>query len=95
MNQQSYAGLSPTQKAAFDKVTGKALALRASKIFDDWEQAAFKLARESNRIELIQLSPEARKQLFDAAKPAVDKVLADFEKDGISDIRAAYVAMNK
>jgi TRAP-type C4-dicarboxylate transport system substrate-binding protein len=94
MNQQSYAALTPAQKAAFDKLTGKALALRAAKIFDDWEQAAFKLAKESNRIELIQLSPDVRKSLFDAAKPAVDKMLTEYEKGGIPDIRAAYAAMN-
>ena len=39
MNKDSYAGLSPTQKAAFDKLTGKVLALRAAKIFDDWADA--------------------------------------------------------
>jgi TRAP-type transport system periplasmic protein len=94
MNQQSYAALTPTQKAAFDKLTGKALALKAAKIFDDWEQAAFKLAKESNRIELIQLSPEVRKSLFDAAKPAIEKMLTEFEKGGVPDIRAAYAAMN-
>jgi TRAP-type transport system periplasmic protein len=94
MNQESYASLTPAQKAAFDKLTGKALGLRAAKIFDDWEQAAFKLAKESNRIELIQLSPEVRQTLFNAAKPAVDKTLTEFEKGGIPDIRAAYVAMN-
>ena len=42
----------------------------------------------------IVLSPEARKALFDAAKPAVDKTLTEFEKGGVPDIRAAYVAMN-
>ena len=95
MNQQSYASLTPSQKTAFDKLTGKTLALKASKIFDDWEQAAFKLARDSNRIELIQLSPEVRKTLFDAAQPALEKVLTEFEKGGVPDIRAAYAAMNK
>jgi len=94
MNQESYASLTPAQKAAFDKLTGKALGLRAAKIFDDWEQAAFKLAKESSRIELIQLSLEVRQTLFNAAKPAVDKTLTEFEKSGIPDIRAAYVAMN-
>ena len=50
---------------------------------------------DSNEIELIQLSPEVRKALFDAAKPALEKTLAEFEKDGSADIRAAYQAMNK
>jgi TRAP-type transport system periplasmic protein len=95
MNKDSYASLTPTQKAALDKLTGKALSLKAAKIFDDWVDAAFKLAKDTNKIEVIQLTPEVRKALFDAANPALQKTLAEFEKDGISDIRAAYSAMNK
>ena len=73
MNKESYAALTPTQKAAFDKLTGKALALSAAKIFDDWAEQAFKQAQDSKRVEVIQLSPEVRKAMFDAAKPVVDK----------------------
>jgi TRAP-type C4-dicarboxylate transport system substrate-binding protein len=61
MNKDSYAGLTPSQKAAFDKLTGRPLALRAAKIFDDWADDAFKQAREGKRVEVIQLSPEVRK----------------------------------
>jgi TRAP-type transport system periplasmic protein len=95
MNKDSYAALTPAQKAIFDKLTGKTLSLKAAKIFDDWAEQAFKTARESNKIELIQLSPEVRKSLQDAAAPALQKTLADFEKDGVADIRAAYTAINK
>jgi TRAP-type transport system periplasmic protein len=95
MNKESYAGLSPTQKAAFDKLTGKVLALRAAKIFDDWAEQAFRQAQDGKRVELIQLTPEVRKTMFDTAKPVVDKIIADIEKDGIADARAAYLAMNK
>jgi TRAP-type C4-dicarboxylate transport system substrate-binding protein len=95
MNKDSYASLTPPQKAALDKLTGKTLSLKAAKIFDDWAEQAFKHAKESNKIELIQLSPEVRKSLHDAANPVVQKVLSDFEKEGISDIRAAYTEMNK
>jgi TRAP-type transport system periplasmic protein len=95
MNKDSYAALTPTQKAAFDKLTGKALALRAAKIFDDWEADAFKSARDGKRVEIIQLSPEVRKAMFDTAKPVVDKTIADIEKDGIAGARAAYEAINK
>ena len=84
MNKDSYAGLTPTQKAAFDKLTGKALALRAAKIFDDWAEEAFRQAQDGKRVELIQLAPEVRKAMFDAAKPVVDKIIADTEKDGIA-----------
>jgi TRAP-type C4-dicarboxylate transport system substrate-binding protein len=95
MNKDSYASLSPTQKAALDKLTGKTLSLKAAKIFDNWVEQAFKLAKDTNKIEVIQLSPEVRKALFDAANPALQKTLGEFEKDGIKDIRAAYDALNK
>jgi TRAP-type C4-dicarboxylate transport system substrate-binding protein len=95
MNKESYAALSPAHKQAFDKLTGKPLAMKAAKIFDNWEAAAFKLAMESDKIEVVRLSPQERKQFFDAANPVVQKVIADLEKSGVKDVRAAYKAMNK
>ena len=95
MNKDSYAGLTPSQKAAFDKLTGKALALRAAKIFDDWADQAFRSAQDGKRVEVIQLAPEVRKAMYDAARPVVDKIIADIEKDGGADARAVYQAMNK
>jgi TRAP-type C4-dicarboxylate transport system substrate-binding protein len=94
MNKDSYARLTATQKAAFDKLTGKTLAMRAAKIFDDWADSAFKQARDGKRVEIIQLAPEVRKQMFDTAKPVVDKTIAEIEKGGITDARAVYQAMN-
>jgi TRAP-type transport system periplasmic protein len=95
MNKDSYAALTPSQKAAFDKLTGKTLALRAAKIFDNWADDAFKQARESKRIEVIQLAPEVRKAMFDAAKQVVDNTIADIEKGGVPHARAAYQAINR
>ena len=95
MNKDSYAGLTPSQKAAFDKLTGKVLALRAAKIFDDWAEQAFRSAQEGKRVEVIQLAPDVRKAMFDAARPVVDKIIADIEKDGGAGARAVYQAMNQ
>ena len=95
MNKESYAALTPSQKAAFDKLTGKALSLRGAKIFDDWSDEAFKAARAGNRVEVIQLAPEVRKAMFDAAQPVTLKILADLEKDGIGDAQTVYQALNK
>jgi hypothetical protein len=69
--------------------------MKAAKIFDNWEAAAFKLAKESDKIEVVRLSAQERKQFFDAANPVVQKVIADLEKSGVKDVRAAYEAMNK
>jgi TRAP-type C4-dicarboxylate transport system substrate-binding protein len=95
MNKDSYAGLTPSQKAAFDKLTGKVLALRAARIFDDWAEQAFKQAQEGKRVEVIQLAPDVRKAMYDAARPVVDKIIADIEKEGGAGARAVYQAMNQ
>jgi TRAP-type C4-dicarboxylate transport system substrate-binding protein len=95
MNKDSYAALTPSQKAVFDKHTGKSLAMRAAKIFDDWEAESLKFAKDTNKIEVIELGPDVRKALFDAARPAVDKILADMKKDGVSNASEVYAALNK
>ena len=95
MNKDSYAALTPSQKTVFDKHTGKALAMRAAKIFDDWEAESLKFAKDANKLEVIELGPDVRKALFDAAKPAVDKILADMKKDGVTNASEVYAALNK
>ena len=44
---------------------------------------------------MIELGPDVRKALFDAAKPAVDKILADMKKDGVANASEVYAALNK
>ena len=95
MNKESYAALTSSQKAIFDKHTGKPLAMRAAKIFDDWEAESLKFAKDTNKLEVIELGPDVRKALFDAAKPAVDKILADMKKDGVTNASEVYAALNK
>jgi len=95
MNKESYAALTPSQKAIFDKHTGKALSLRAAKIFDDWSDEAIKTASTGHKVEVIRLAPEVRKAMFDAAQPVVQKTLADLEKAGVKDAKAVYDAINK
>src|SRR6186997_594950 len=95
MNKESYAALTPSQKAIFDKHTGKSLAMRAAKIFDEWEAESLTFAKGTNKLEVIELGPDVRKALFDAAKPAVDKILADMKKDGVTNASEVYAALNK
>jgi TRAP-type C4-dicarboxylate transport system substrate-binding protein len=95
MNKESYAALTPSQKTVFDKHTGKALSLKAAKVFDDWADESIKAARSGNKVEVIQLTPEVRKAMFDAAQPVIQKTFADLEKDGIKDAKAVYDAINK
>ena len=95
MNNDSYASLTPAQKATFDKHFGKALSMRAAKIFDDWQAESLAFAKDGKKVELIQLAPDVRKQLFDTAKPVIDKTIDDLEKAGAADARAIYNALNK
>ena len=95
MNKESYAALTPAQKAVLDKHTGKELSLRAAKIFDEWDAESIKFAKDSKKVEVIELGPEVRKQLFDVAKPIVDKTIADLQAGGVSNAREVYTALNK
>jgi TRAP-type transport system periplasmic protein len=95
MNKESYAALTPSQKAIFDKHTGKTLAMRAAKIFDDWEAESLDFARKSSKLEVIELGADVRKALFDAAKPVVDKIIGDLKKDGVSNAGDVYAVLNK
>ncbi|MGE0063071.1 MAG: TRAP transporter substrate-binding protein [Xanthobacteraceae bacterium] len=95
MNKKSYASLTPSQKAILDKHTGRAMSLRAAKIFDGWAAASMKGAQEKNGLQRIDLTPEVRNSLREAAKPVVDKTIASLEQAGVKDARAVYDAMNK
>jgi TRAP-type C4-dicarboxylate transport system substrate-binding protein len=95
MNKESYAALTPSQKAVFDKHTGKAMSLKAAKIFDDWAEESFAMAKTGGKVEVIQLSPDVRKAMYDAAQPAVQKIIADLSAGGVKDAKAVYDAINK
>jgi TRAP-type C4-dicarboxylate transport system substrate-binding protein len=95
MNKETYASLSPAQKSLFDKHTGKELSLKAARVFDEWAEESFQAARDGKKVEIIQLSPDVRKAMLDAAQPIVQKTLSDLERDGIKDARAVYDAINK
>ncbi|MFL6796112.1 MAG: TRAP transporter substrate-binding protein DctP [Xanthobacteraceae bacterium] len=95
MNKERYAALTPGQKALLDKHTGRELSLKAAKVFDDWAEEAFQAAKSSNKVEIIQLGPDVQKAMYDAAQPVVQKTVADLEREGISDARGVYDALNK
>ena len=86
MNKESYAALTPSQKAIFDKHTGKAMSLKAAKIFDDWSEASrSSSASDSKKVEVIQLPPDGA-QGHARRSPAGDAEDARrLEKDGIKD----------
>ena len=95
MNKKSWASLTAKQKQILDRHTGRGISLRAAGIFSKWAARSYKLAKKDPKINVIDLDAKVRKELYDAAFPVVDKVLAKLEKRGISDARAAYKALNK
>ena len=96
MNKESYAALTPSQKAIFDKHTGKAMSAKSREDLRRLvRQSRSSMASDSKKVEVIQLPPTVRKAMLDAAQPVMQKTLADLEKDGIKDARAVYDAINK
>jgi hypothetical protein len=69
--------------------------MRAAKIFDDWSAEALKFAKDSKKVDVIELSPAVRKEMFSAAKPVIDKTIASLQEQGIADARKIYDALNK
>ena len=95
MNKKSWDSLSAKEKQVLDRHTGRGISLRAATIFSKWAAKSYKLAKKNPKINVIDLDATVRKELHEAAFPVADKVLADLEKRGISDARAAYKALNK
>ena len=94
MNKKSWESLSAEHKKVIDKVSGRGLSLRAATVFEKWGEKSIADAKKNPKIAVVDLPPEVRKSLYDAAFPVADKVLASLEKRGISDARAAYKALN-
>ena len=53
------------------------------------------MAKSGGKVEVIQLSPDVRKAMYDAAQPAVKKIIADLSTGGVKDAQAVYDAINK
>lgn len=76
MNRQSWDGLTEDQKAAMDKLTGRAISLRGAKAFYDAGQAGLKLAADSG-VELIEIDAAADAAFRARMEPAIASILND------------------
>lgn len=90
MNKASYEALTPAQRQALDKHTGREFSLKVARIFDDWAATALKTVREGKKVEIIELGADIRKAMADAAAPAAEKIVTDAEKasNGAKDVYA-------
>ena len=84
MNRDSWAGLTPDQQAALDRLTGREFSIKASIIWSRKDVAALEKARSDSGIGFIGLSPEERGDFEAAAQKAVDKHLDQLEAEGIN-----------
>ena len=84
MNRDSWAGLTPDQQAALDRLTGREFSIKASIIWSRKDVTALEKARSDSGIGFIGLSPEERGDFEAAAQKAVDKHLDQLEAEGIN-----------
>lgn len=84
MNRRSWEGLSQSQQAALDQLTGREFSLRAAAIWAEMDVQALKLADTDPGVKRIPLSPEQQAEFARAIQPAIDAELARLEKEGIN-----------
>lgn len=84
MNRQSWDGLSPSQQAALDKLTGREFSLKAAAIWAEMDVEALGRAQSDPEIHRIALSAEQQAEFARAIKPAIDAELARLTKEGIN-----------
>jgi len=94
MNKDSWAGLTPDQQAALDRLTGREFSIEASIIWSRKDIAALEKAKTDGRIGYTELSPQERSAFEAAAQKAIDKHLDQLEAEGI-DAREIYQAFKR
>lgn len=83
MNEVTWKGLSPEQKAAVDKASGEKLSIEAAEELAAFGAKALKIFASKPGKTVIELSPEARAAFDAAAAKARAAIVADLEKDGV------------
>jgi TRAP-type C4-dicarboxylate transport system substrate-binding protein len=94
MNKDSWAGLTPDQQAALDRLTGRDFSIKASIIWSRKDVTALARARSDSGIGLVELSPEERSAFETAAQKAIDRHIAQLEAEGIH-AREIYQAFKR
>ncbi len=83
MNEDAYRELSPSQRAALDRLTGLDISLRSADGLAAFGALALKRFRGLPGKEIVELGPEARRAFDERAAAAVDGVLAELDGRGL------------
>jgi TRAP-type C4-dicarboxylate transport system substrate-binding protein len=94
MNKDSWAGLTPDQQAALDRLTGREFSIKASVIWSRKDVAALERAKADPSIGYTALSPQERSAFEAAAQKAIERHLAQLEAEGIN-AREIYQAFKR
>ncbi len=92
MNKRAYESLSSPHKAVIDKTTGRELSLMGARVYEREGTEDLDGVRKSAKHEVIVLSPDEVKKGNSLLIKARDKIVANFEKEGVP-ARAILAAM--
>jgi TRAP-type C4-dicarboxylate transport system substrate-binding protein len=81
MNKKKYDSLSPAARAAIDRLSGRALSLKATEVY--LKRSADGVASVRGKAEVVELSAAEQKRIADLLKPIVADWIKESEAKGI------------
>jgi TRAP-type C4-dicarboxylate transport system substrate-binding protein len=81
MNKKKYDGLSPAARTAIDRLSGRALSLKATEVY--LKRSTEGVASVRSKAEVVELSAVERKRVAELLKPIVADWIKDSEAKGI------------
>jgi TRAP-type C4-dicarboxylate transport system substrate-binding protein len=84
MNKKSWNGLSNSQQAALNKLTGREFSIKASVIWSSLDMKGLDKAKTDPNIEYIKMTASQRNGFTNAAMPGINQELDKFEKKGVN-----------
>jgi TRAP-type C4-dicarboxylate transport system substrate-binding protein len=81
MNKKKYDSLSPGARAAIDRLSGRALSLKATEVY--LKRSAEGLASVRGKAEIVALSTAEQKRIADLLRPIVADWIKESEAKGI------------
>jgi TRAP-type C4-dicarboxylate transport system substrate-binding protein len=81
MNKKKYDGLSPAARAAIDRLSGRALSLKATEVY--LKRSTEGVASVRSKAEVVELSAAEQKRVAELLKPIVADWIKDSEAKGI------------
>lgn len=95
MDRQAWNDLSEEHQEALDNLTGRDFSIEAASVFLAQAQNAIAKAQEDSNMTIMEFSDEAKAAFFEIGQSVAEEYLTKWEDEGISDIRAAYEALNE